>query len=242
MARSAIEGSFASGLKTDENPMSKSLRIFTIETEPFFENAYVVAAAEGSEAAVVDPSFDVEPIVDCLRENKLEVVAIWNTHGHLDHIAGNHLMKGRYPQAPLLVGANDAPLLPDPLLNGSILYGYHVASPPADSTWAHGDKFPWLGVEWEVREIPGHSPGSVVLICLETNPPVVLGGDVLFQGGIGRFDLPGGDGKLLVRGIREKLYDLPDETVVLPGHGPSTTIGVEKATNPFTAPGSPLLD
>ena len=91
----------------------------------------------------------------------------------------------------------------------------------------------YAGLRFEVREIPGHSPGSVVYILQDHDPMLIFGGDVLFQGSVGRFDFPGGDGKRLFDGIRAKLFTLPDSAVVLPGHGPLTTIGQEKRSNPY---------
>ncbi len=97
---------------------------------------------------------------------------------------------------------------------------------------ADGERLDLAGLSFEVREIPGHSPGSVVFVCDQCTPPFVFGGDVLFAGSVGRTDL-GGNGPQLLAGIRAKLFNLPDETLVLPGHGPVTTIGAERRTNPF---------
>ena len=98
---------------------------------------------------------------------------------------------------------------------------------------AEGEQFEVAGFRFEVREIPGHSPGSIVFLCQDQEPNFVFGGDVLFAGSVGRFDFPGGSGETLFSGIRSKLFNLPDDTTILPGHGPSTTVGVEKSTNPF---------
>jgi glyoxylase-like metal-dependent hydrolase (beta-lactamase superfamily II) len=103
---------------------------------------------------------------------------------------------------------------------------------------SHGEKFEIGGFAFEVREIPGHSPGSVVFLCQEADPAFVLGGDVLFAGSVGRTDLAYGDGPLLFAGIHSRLFSLPDETRVFPGHGPPTTIGQERRTNPFVGEGS----
>ena len=107
-----------------------------------------------------------------------------------------------------------------------------LTSPSADRLVAEGERIDLAGFSFEVREIPGHSPGSVVFIADEFDPPFVFGGDVLFAGSVGRTDL-GGDTKLLLSGIREKLFNLPDGTLVLPGHGPPTTIGAERVDNMF---------
>ena len=111
-------------------------------------------------------------------------------------------------------------------------FGFPFTSPDADRLVSEGERIQVADFVFEVREIPGHSPGSVVFLCDEFDPAFVFGGDVLFAGSIGRTDL-GGDLGLLLSGIRGKLFPLPDSTVIYPGHGPATTIGVEKRTNPF---------
>ena len=172
-------------------------------------------------------------MLEYLQDEGLTVVAILNTHGHTDHIAGNRVIKKMFPHAPIIIGSNEADLLLDPIANLSSVFGQAIISPLADLLVNDGERLELAGFVFKVREIPGHSPGSVVYIACEEAPPIVLGGDVLFAGSIGRFDFPGGDGSLLVEGIRSKLFDLPDETRLFPGHGPSTTIGIEREQNPF---------
>ncbi len=219
-------------------------RVEVIESAPFAENAYVLWRAGASAAIVVDPSFDVRSIFRLVEREQLDVVAIVNTHGHADHIAGNAATKQAYPAAPLLIGRNDAPLLTDADANLSAAFGLPLVSPAADRLVDAGETVELAGFRFEVREIPGHSPGSVVFICRDFDPGFVIGGDVLFAGSVGRTDLAYGDGPLLYRGIREKLFDLPDATEVWPGHGPTTTIGRERRTNPFVGenPGTYRLD
>lgn len=209
------------------------LRIIPIESQPFAENSYVVWVEGGSEAFVIDPGFDPESIANVLRSNRLTLAAIVCTHGHVDHIAGNAELKRRFPDAPLLIGSGDAGMLSDPVSNLSANWGFNITSPPADRLLDEGEQITVAGVEMEVREIPGHSPGHVVFVCHGENPPVVLGGDVLFAGGIGRTDFPRGSFPQLRDGIHAKLFTLPDDTKVLPGHGPPTTVGEEKRSNPY---------
>ena len=206
-------------------------RIESVESAPFAENSYVIWKPGRSDALVVDPGFDVKSIQAILVANQLTPAAILNTHGHGDHIAGNAEMKTRYPNAPLIIGRNDQHLLFDPVANLSASW-MDVVSPPADRLVDHGERIELAGFSIEVREIRGHSPGSVVFLFDEFDPPVVLGGDVLFAGSVGRTDL-GGNGPQLFNGIRAYLYTLPDTTIVWPGHGPSTTVGLERRTNPF---------
>ena len=211
-----------------------TLEIQTIVSMPFAENTYVLWKKGSKNAVVVDPGFEPDAIIDFLNERGLVVGAILNTHGHSDHIAGNAPLKNAFPDAPLLIGLHDAPLLTDPEANLSAGYGFDVLSPPADQTVREGDVVSFAGLTFEVLDIPGHSPGHVVFVIRE-RPVIVMGGDVLFRGSIGRTDFPGGDFDLLASGIRKKLYTLPDDTIVYPGHGPVTHTGHEKRTNPFVS-------
>lgn len=217
--------------------MIDRLDIEVVVSMPFEENSYIVARPGGPSCFIVDPGFEPEEIVRVVERRGWTVESILLTHGHVDHIAGCAAMKEAYPDAPMIIGAGDARMLTDPLLNLSALGGMALTSPPADVLVRGGQVLEVLGLSWEVRDIPGHSPGHVVFVWLGGKPPVVFGGDVLFQGSVGRFDFPGSDGQMLLEGIRTKLYDLPPETIVYPGHGEPTTIGTEKATNPFTSGG-----
>ena len=210
-----------------------TVRIHAIESEPFAENSYVVWREGSTDALVVDPGFEPDLILTFLWKHDLNLVAILNTHGHVDHMAGNRAIKKAFPDAPLIIGVGDAPMLTDPMLNLSGPFGFEVTSPPADQTVVDNETLTLAGLTMTVREIPGHSPGHVVFILGGEEPPLVLGGDVLFAGSIGRTDFPGGSFTQLAEGIRAKLWPLPPATKVFPGHGPPTTIGIEKASNPF---------
>ena len=214
--------------------MNHTLEIHTIVSLPFQENNYIVWRSDRTDALVVDPGLDPEAILEFLEERSLLPAVLLNTHGHADHIAGNEALKQRYPAAPLVIGVNDAPLLTDPDLNLSSPFGFAIVSPPADQLVREGDVLEYAGLRLEVRDIPGHSPGHVVFVLAgEGAATIVLGGDVLFRGSIGRTDFPNGSFDVLAAGIRAKLYTLPDDTVVYPGHGSVTTVGYEKRTNPF---------
>jgi hydroxyacylglutathione hydrolase len=221
-----------------EAPLS-AYTIETVESAPFAQNAYLLWRPGEPQALVFDPGFDTWSLRKWLEKRGLGLAAILNTHGHADHIAGNRPMKDAFPEAPLSVGRNEAFLLRDPEANLSAPFGQPLVSPEPDRLLADGERIKLAGFEFEVREIPGHSPGSVVFLCDEFDPHFVIGGDVLFSGSVGRTDL-GGDFGQLARGIHAKLFTLPDSTVIYPGHGPPTTIGTEKRSNPFVGAASGL--
>jgi hydroxyacylglutathione hydrolase len=210
------------------------VQIHRIVSAPFEENTYIVWQPPRKDVVVIDPGLEPDLVLDFLRENGLAVSAILNTHGHADHIGGNADVKAAFPDAALQIGAGDEPMLADADKNLSAPFGMPVTSPPADRLLVEGDVVEVAGMRLEVREIPGHSPGHVVFI-LRAEPIVVFGGDVLFQGSVGRTDFPGGSARQLFDGIRAKLFTLAADTVVYPGHGLATTVGVEKRTNPYVA-------
>ncbi|HEX3147498.1 MAG TPA: MBL fold metallo-hydrolase [Gemmataceae bacterium] len=207
------------------------LQIQTIVSLPFSENTYVAWLPGHNDCVVIDPGTEPDAILAFLKEQGLTPAAILNTHGHSDHIAGNADLKQAYPDAPLAIGVGDAPMLTDANLNLSATYGFDLVSPPADQLLHEGDNVLFAGLTLDIREIPGHSPGHIVFIVRDAG--LVFGGDVLFRGSIGRTDFPGGSFEMLAAGIRSKLYTLPDDTVIYPGHGPVTKVSHEKRTNPY---------
>ncbi|MEW4456124.1 MBL fold metallo-hydrolase [Bremerella sp. JC817] len=209
------------------------INILRIVSMPFDENTYVLFKEGLAECIVVDPGLEPEKIVDALAERKLQVCAILNTHGHSDHIAGNGTMKQMWPNAPLVIGHGDAEKLTDPEKNLSGPFGLPLISPEQDLTVKEGDTYQAGGIDFEVRETPGHSSGHVVFIVRDGDRTVVLGGDVLFKGSIGRTDFPDGSFADLKQAIETKLFTLPGESIILPGHGPATTVEEEIEGNPF---------
>ena len=214
--------------------MSQSPVIWTsILSAPFQQNTFVLQRKDAERCLIVDPGFEPDKILRHVADANLSPVAILNTHGHSDHIAGNAAMKSQWPDCPLVIGQGDAFKLTDPNANLSAQYGFPLVSPPADQTVGEGDTVNFAGIEMEILHTPGHSPGHVVFVIKSESPWIVINGDVLFQGSIGRTDFEDGDHQALIDAIHQKLFTLPDDTIVLTGHGGETTIGVEKQTNPF---------
>lgn len=209
------------------------LNLHVVVSAPFQENTYIAQLDRRSDCLVIDPGLEPELILEFLDNKLLTPAAILNTHGHADHIGGNRAMKRRWPECPLVIGTGDAPKLTDAALNLSAGYGLAVTSPPADVTLDEGDTYSAAGFDLEVLEAPGHSTGHIVFVWKASSPWIVFGGDVLFQGSIGRTDFPNGSFEQLAHAIHTKLFTMPDDTIVLSGHGDQTTIGEEKRHNPF---------
>lgn len=193
--------------------------------------AYLVGSEKTGEGLVIDPAAETSRILDEAERLGLRITKIVNTHGHVDHIMGNAEMKAK-TGAPIVIHEADAPWLGQDSNAMFRMFGGRP-SPPADETVRDGDLIRVGDVSLEVIHTPGHSPGG---ICLRI-PGAVFTGDTLFVGGVGRTDLPGGSWNTLLRSIQERLFVLPAETVVYPGHhyGPAyaSTIGLERDTNPF---------
>lgn len=214
------------------SPAVDDIRLACVVSMPFAENTYLAWREGAKECLIIDPGTEPDKVLEAIAELELSPAAILNTHGHADHIAGNAAMKQNWPDAPLVIGAGDEPMLSDAVLNLSEGFGLPVISPPADRVLHEDDIFEAGGFRLLVKEIPGHSPGHIVFIQ-EGTPAYVFGGDVLFHRGIGRTDFPGGSFPQLRDGIHAKLFTLADDTIVLPGHNEPTTIGEEQRFNPF---------
>jgi hydroxyacylglutathione hydrolase len=204
-----------------------------VVSQMFGENSFIARLDGRDDCLVIDPGFDADRIIQRIEQLQLSPAAILNTHGHADHIAGNAALKQRWPECPLVIGADEASKLTDPAGNLSGSYGIGLISPAADRLVRDGDTFQAAGIELEILATPGHSCGHVVYLYKGATPWMLFGGDVLFQGSVGRADFPDSDPQLLANSIRQKLYQLPEDTIVLPGHGDATTIGQEKQFNPF---------
>jgi glyoxylase-like metal-dependent hydrolase (beta-lactamase superfamily II) len=197
-------------------------------------NCYLVGDGESNDIAVIDPGGDGPDIIARIEEKKYHPVYIVNTHGHIDHMWANTDIKAAYPDAELLIHEADAEMLTNASANLSSFMGRSITSPAADRMLAEGDHISVGSLDFEVRHIPGHSPGGIALVTKDAEgKTVVFSGDALFAYSIGRTDFPGGSYEMLISGIKDKLLSLPDDTVVYPGHGPATTIGAERKHNPF---------
>lgn len=212
-----------------------SLSIHLAVLGPLPNNVYFLVDDKTQDCVLIDPSFDPETQLRLVQEQNWQLRQIWLTHGHFDHIAGAKTVSEAFsPPLPIAMhpdGFAWADKHPE-----SQKMGLRIDPVPrVDIPLEHGM---WLDVVpggsrklAEVRDVSGHNPGSVLFYIPELKIAVV--GDAIFRGSIGRTDLEGSDHKLLLKNIREQIYTLPDETTLLPGHGPSTTVGFEKANNPF---------
>ena len=199
---------------------------------PFYKNGFVVACGRTREAVLIDPGDEVDQLLGAVRDLDVDVQAVLLTHAHVDHITGVAAAKDAF-DVPVYLHRDDQ-FLYDMAVQQGAMFGFKVRQPPAVD--AYYDSTPVRFGEYEARvhHTPGHCPGGVCLEVGRTGEDRHLFvGDTLFAGSIGRTDLPGGDYGVLMRSITEVLFPLGDEAIVHPGHGPDTTIGRERSTNPF---------
>ncbi|MBN1823647.1 MAG: MBL fold metallo-hydrolase [Endomicrobiales bacterium] len=190
-------------------------------------NCYIVYEPSSGSGVVIDPGAEAEFIIKKIEAKKIKPRAIINTHAHADHIEANAKIKKKY-KIPIYVHRSDAVMLRDEIMNGSMLVGEAFKSPEADVLIEHGDKISVGNLSFEVFHTPGHSAGGICLYIGNT----LFTGDTLFKETVGRWDLPGGDEKALMRSLRT-FDSFPKETVILPGHGEASTLDYEYAHNPF---------
>jgi hydroxyacylglutathione hydrolase len=226
---------------TEPPTPGRRLRVRTFTLGPFETNCYLLWTAAGDgpsgeppEAWIIDAGFDPQPIIRAVRELGLRATWLILTHTHADHLAGVDEVLAAIPGLKTGVHALESSWLHDPVLNLSAMTGMPTTAlggRSPDRQFEGGEQLTLGPLAWSVLHTPGHSPGGLSLYCPSAG--VVLSGDALFRGSIGRTDFPGSDPRLLEQSIRQKLYSLPDQTTVLAGHGPPTTIGQERRHNPF---------
>lgn len=206
------------------------LQVALVPVTPFQQNASIIWCSKTRDAAIVDPGGDVPRLVEAVTKLGVKPVAIWLTHGHIDHAGGAAELAEQLSLPVVGPHRGDESLMKGLEAQGR-LFGMHDARPVTSGRWLEEGETLTLGnLTFDVLHVPGHSPGSVVFV----HPPsrFALVGDTLFAGSIGRTDFPYGDHDLLITGIREKLLPLGDDLTFLSGHGPASTIGEERANNP----------
>ena len=215
-----------------------TIKIQTISDPMMDQNAYIVNLEGSSECVVIDPGMSGAELVSTLESQQLKPVAILCTHGHFDHIWGVDALRKAFPGIPTYIGAKDADKFENPRGNLSVDFDIPTSIPAAEKTVSHGDKLSLAGLEFEVRETPGHSAGHVIYILRENLPTgavktMVFCGDVLFAGSIGRSDFYDGNTDELINSIKTQILTLPDNTIVYSGHMRSTTVERERIYNPY---------
>ena len=195
-------------------------------------NCYVLRKDDSAkDCLIIDPGLEAAELIEFLDEQKLNPVVAVLTHGHIDHIAGLTVLRNQFPEIKVYIHNLDAEMLTDPNINLSAMSGMTFVTDAEDVSLKNRDIIDLAGMKLRVLHTPGHTPGGISLYSKEAG--VVFVGDTLFADSIGRTDFPGGSMSQLLNSIREKLFTLPEETEVYPGHGPATTIATEKAHNPF---------
>ncbi len=193
-------------------------------------NCYVVHEPVSNSAAIIDPAEGIEPVINYLNSNAMVLGKILITHAHFDHILGCQAVKEAFPSTSVFLHPDDASLWQR--CGNAQLFGYLAVKLPEPTHWLQDSEIISIGNdELEVRHTPGHTPGHVVYYSKSAG--CVFCGDLIFKHSVGRTDLPGGDFHLLKRSIESKIYSMPDSTLLLPGHGPGTTVGEEKLHNPY---------
>ncbi len=203
---------------------------------PIQANCILLGDRDAGVLAVIDPGDEAPRIMERVEASGLRPIMVLHTHGHLDHAGGTAALMRRLPsEIPVGLHREELQLYQGLVMQGR-MFGMEVEEPPMPDLWLEdGQRLELGGLSLEVRHTPGHSPGGVCFVIHGARDPLVIVGDVLFAGSIGRTDLMGGSFAVLEQSIRSQLYSLPDNTRVICGHGPDTTIGAERAGNPFVS-------
>ncbi|HVU18934.1 MAG TPA: MBL fold metallo-hydrolase [Candidatus Didemnitutus sp.] len=210
------------------------MKVHALPSGPIDTVGYLLLSSERGEAVLIDaPEGILRIVAPILAREKCRLGELWLTHGHWDHTQDAARLKREFGLT-VRAHAADRELIENPSVMEEFMeFDLELEPVAIDSFVSQGDVLTALGRSFEVRHVPGHCPGNVLFYQAEARGAWV--GDALFRAGVGRWDLPGGDLEILTRSIREQIYSLPDETRVFPGHGPHTTVGEEKRTNPYVA-------
>jgi len=210
------------------------MEIRTFTGGGFGENAYLVVCGDSGATVVIDPGAAAPQMAETIEAEALDLQAILLTHAHLDHVEGVSDIRAIAPTVPIWLHPADFEMY-QALPSQAAMFGLTArAQPTPTHELEHGQRYSFGSCAFDVRFTPGHAPGHVIFVSQEES--VAISGDVVFMGSIGRTDLPGGSMEVLMRSIREEVLTLPDEMQLLSGHGPPTTVGRERATNPFLVP------
>jgi len=201
------------------------LKIFTVG--PMEANCYILYNPDKKEGLIIDPGAEGSRLIKFIKQEKICIKYIINTHGHPDHIGANRKVK-EYTNAPILIHEYDAPMLTRSGSVLSLIFPLESSSPAADTFVKDGDLIECAGMKLKVLHTPGHTSGGISLLIDDS----IFTGDTLFSGSVGRFDLPGGSEEVLLNSIK-KILSLDENLIIYPGHGPSTTVGEELRSNPF---------
>ena len=195
-------------------------------------NCYILRESEtAKDCLIIDTGLEAEQLAEFLRARELRPVAVVLTHGHADHITGIGILRASYPKIKVYIHKLDSEMLTEAERNLSALAGSNFTTEPADVFGDEPETITEAGIKLEILHTPGHTQGGICLYARDDG--LVFSGDTLFADSVGRTDFPGGSMSQLIKGIKEKLCVMPDETVVYPGHGLGTTIGREKAFNQY---------
>ena len=206
-------------------------KMSSVTIGPVATNCYTIINEESKEAILIDVSGNPERLLAAVKEAGAKPVALLLTHAHFDHMDATDAVRAQYPDIEVIIGENDAPLLENPSLNLSYGFMGEPVSVKADRTVSDGDELELIGIRIKCIEVPGHTIGGMCYYMPDLTS--LFDGDTLFHGSIGRSDFPTGDGDALIENIATKLFVLPSDIRVFPGHDSETTIGWEKSNNPY---------